>query len=251
MGARDECSRCGTDRDDRTQGCPTCRNRHHARRSRGTARPVVSLAALACIDCGAELDDHTAGCRACSRRHSGRDARRLRAGLARDSIQTVTYPPVVFPIGINWQTPRPTYLHDTGGIPGNVALDFMAPGGANVLAPERCKVIRLSGHDPATGTWANGRPNRSGDVFGWSCYLETPDGYVYFVTHLGKRALTVGRWLPAGALLGKVGHWPNNPGRSHAHIGVTSPRGRVSSTQRIRRVSAAPRVHMRPADGNV
>ena len=166
-------------------------------------------------------------------------------------MSAVGYPAVVFPIGENWQTPRPTFLHETGGIPGNVALDFMAPGGANVLAPESCCVIRLSGHDPATGTWENGRADRRGSVFGWSCYLLTTEGYVYFVTHLGKRSVKLNQLVPAGALLGKVGHWPNDPGRSHAHIGVTAPGGRAKSTARIRRVAAAPRVHVRPASGSV
>ena len=157
------------------------------------------------------------------------------------------YPAVVFPIGQAWQIARPSYLHDTGGIPGNVALDFMAPGGANVLAPERCKVIRLSGHDPKSGTWANGRPDPRGSVFGWSCYLETAAGYVYFVTHLGDRRVKVGQWIPGGGLLGKVGHWPNDPVRSHLHLGVTAPGGRAKSVARIRRVAAAPRVRVRPA----
>lgn len=162
---------------------------------------------------------------------------------------TKAYPAVVFPIGKAWQTPRPSFLHDTGGIPGNVALDFMAPGGSNVLAPETCRVLRLSGHDPSTGTWANGRPDPGGDVFGWSCYLETSTGYVYFVTHLGTRQLKVGERIPVGTLIGTVGHWPRDPGRSHAHIGVTSGRGRAKSVARIQRVAAAKRVSMRPIDG--
>lgn len=155
------------------------------------------------------------------------------------------YPAVVFPIGKAWLTARPSFLHDTGGIPGNVALDFMTPAGANVLAPERCKVVRLSGHEPSSGTWANGRHETWGSVFGWSCYLETPAGYVYFLTHLGERYAEVGDWIPVGGLIGKVGGWPNDPGRSHLHLGVTAPGGRAKSVARIRRVAAAPRVAAR------
>ena len=56
---------------------------------------------------------------------------------------------------------------------------------------------------------------------------------------------TLFTWIPVGGLIGKVGGWPNDPGRSHLHLGVTAPGGRAKSVARIRRVAAAPRVAAR------
>jgi len=107
-------------------------------------------------------------------------------------------------------------LHPTTGLPGNWALDFMAPGGTPFLAPQDCKVTRWSGNDPARGEVAP-------SIFGWSMYLRTSGGVVYFATHLGERSAAVGRKVKRGDLLGYVGNWPHNPGRSHTHLGVTWP----------------------------
>jgi murein DD-endopeptidase MepM/ murein hydrolase activator NlpD len=103
-----------------------------------------------------------------------------------------------------------------------------------VLAPQDSTVWKLSGHPP--GEYVPGS-----SVFGWSVYLMTAGGVIYFVTHLGERALTVGQKIKAGQVIGTVGHWPNDPSRSHSHIGVTHPAGRVAATARIVAVSQAPR----------
>lgn len=129
---------------------------------------------------------------------------------------------------------RPTRagLHPTLGLANNWAEDFMAPGGTPVYAPEQSIVFRLSGHDPAQGV-------TDGSVFGWSVYLHTPTGIIYFITHLGDVAVPVGRRLRASWLIGHVGHWPHDPGRSHTHMGITHPLGVTAAKNRIVRVANA------------
>jgi murein DD-endopeptidase MepM/ murein hydrolase activator NlpD len=125
-------------------------------------------------------------------------------------------------------------LHPTGGLPGNIALDFMAPGGTLVLAVQAGVVKRWSGHDPIHGVYP-------GAVFGWSMYVDCADGF-YFLTHLGVRYAPVGRHVQPGDVLGRVGHWPQDEGRSHTHYGFTAHAGTKAATKRIQAVAAAPRV---------
>jgi murein DD-endopeptidase MepM/ murein hydrolase activator NlpD len=128
-------------------------------------------------------------------------------------------------------------LHVTAGLDGNWALDFMAGGGTPVLAYEEATVRKLSGRDPALGA------EQTVGIFGWSIHLETADGYRYFATHLGERSdLSVGEKVKVGQLLGKVGDWPDNPPRSHLHLGVTSPKGEADAKARIQAVGSAPRL---------
>jgi hypothetical protein len=149
----------------------------------------------------------------------------------------VTQPPLCYPhpLGTPGKAPAKSGMHQTSGLAGNYALDFMCPGGTQVLAPQDATVWRLSGRDPAAGVV-------SGSVFGWSLYLITEGGVLYFLTHFGDRKVKLGAKVKRGALLGHVGHWPNDPGRSHSHIGVTHPAGAVAAKARIVAVSKAPRV---------
>ncbi len=133
-------------------------------------------------------------------------------------------------------------LHETGGIPGNWACDFMAPGGTEVFASCAAKVTRFAGHDPSTGTWKNGHPDSSGDVFGWSMYLEDEQGRTYFLTHLGSRSVNVGSVVGVGQKIGEVGNWPGDPGRSHTHEGVSSPKGYREAQARILAIADAERL---------
>jgi murein DD-endopeptidase MepM/ murein hydrolase activator NlpD len=130
----------------------------------------------------------------------------------------------------------PHALHDTGGLPGNRALDFLAPGGTPVVASQTGIVSRLSGHDPVHGVYP-------GAVFGWSVYIGCPDGF-YFATHMGARYCHVGQHVVPGTLLGRVGHWPHDEGRSHTHLGFTAHAGRKASRRRIEAVGLAP--HVKP-----
>jgi len=127
-------------------------------------------------------------------------------------------------------------LHPTAGLPHNWALDFICHAGLGICAPEAGTVTRFSGHDPSDDT-----ADKNG-VYGWSTYLTTPAGYVYFITHQGRRypSLRVGQHVKAGDLLGFVGDQRYRS--DHAHIGVTSPKGEADAKARITAVSRAPRV---------
>lgn len=160
----------------------------------------------------------------------------VRALLAVVRRRVSRQPPLGYPHPKPPDTARPPAgdLHPTLGLPGNWALDFMAPGGTPVLAPQDATVTRLSGHDPAEGVI-------DGSVFGRSVYLTTSGGVVYFATHLGNVAVKLGQHVKLGALVGHVGTWPHDPPRSHTHLGVTHPAGKTAAVARILAVSRAPR----------
>lgn len=127
-------------------------------------------------------------------------------------------------------------LHETAGLNGNWALDFICHAGLGICAPEAGTVTRFSGHDPS-----DDQADKDG-VYGWTTYLTTALGYVYFITHQGRRlaSLRVGQRVLAGDLLGFVGDQRYRS--DHAHIGVTSPKGEADAKARITAVSKAPRV---------
>ena len=127
-------------------------------------------------------------------------------------------------------------LHPTAGLAHNWALDFICHAGLGICAPETATVTRFSGHDPSDDT-----ADKNG-VYGWSTYLRTAAGYVYFITHQGRRlpSLRVGQHVQAGDLLGYVGDQRYRS--DHAHIGVTSPKGEADAKARITAVSKARRV---------
>jgi murein DD-endopeptidase MepM/ murein hydrolase activator NlpD len=129
----------------------------------------------------------------------------------------------------------PTFLHPTAGLLGNWALDWMAPGGTPVVAVEDCAIVKLSGRNPSLGA------DQLIGIYGWSIHYRTASGYSYFSTHYGERepGLEVGQRLYAGDRVGKVGSWPGDPGRSHLHLGVTSPLGPDDAKRRILAVSKA------------
>jgi len=111
----------------------------------------------------------------------------------------------------------------------------MAPGGTPVLAVEKGRIWKCSGHHPASGV-------HDGDIFGFNVYLMAPDGVIYFYTHIGRRDVKVGDLVRKGAYLGLVGKWPNDPGRSHTHLGVTHPMGDRASRRAATNVTSAPHV---------
>lgn len=156
------------------------------------------------------------------------------------------YPSRVYPHGRKWQGVRPDArgFHTTSGLGGNVALDFMAPGGTWVVAPEDATVVRWSGHDPAEGEIrdSNGRPT---SVYAWSMYLQTRTGHLLFLTHLQRRFARPGQVVRVGEQIGTVAAWPNNPGRSHTHLGVTHRKGVEAGRAWLLSVANAPRVEAR------
>lgn len=149
------------------------------------------------------------------------------------------YPPLIYPHEKGWPSYSGGYVHQTLGIFGNYALDFLAAGKTPVLAVEAGTVSRTAGHDPASGTHGDG------SVFGWSVYLRCKTGFYYY-THFGRLLVSAGSVCRVGDVIGYVGDWPRDPGRSHTHLGFTSfsyfP---TVSKNKIRAVAAAPRVEGR------
>lgn len=89
-----------------------------------------------------------------------------------------------------------TATHQTAGLPGYPAIDNFAPAGSTVGAPEAGTITRFSGHDPKEG----GQP---GGAYGWSMYLTCPSA-IYYFTHFGSRAVTLGQKVKRGEMLGTV-----------------------------------------------
>lgn len=156
--------------------------------------------------------------------------------LLLDYQRTSALPTMHHPIPLGFRvTVGP--LHPTAGLPGNWARDFMAAGGTPVVAVQNATIRKLSGRPPAIGA------DQVVGIYGWSIHYEAPGGYRFFSTHYGDRvdALHVGMRVRAGDLIGHVGHWPGDPGRSHLHLGVTSPLGVKDAQKRITQVSRAER----------
>ena len=146
-------------------------------------------------------------------------------------------PSLVYPIDKDWRSSSGGWVHQTGGITGNYALDWMTDPGAPIVASEKGVVTRTGGHDPATGLHGDNR-----DVFGWSLYLRCKGGF-YYDTHMGKLNVRAGDEVGVGDIVGFVGDWPHDRGRSHLHRGFTSFTYLASvSKAKIRAVSVAPRV---------
>lgn len=146
-------------------------------------------------------------------------------------------PTLVFPFGEGVHVTICQSLHETGGLPGNWAIDFCVAPGTGILVPERSTVSRFSGSPPSSD-----QPDGTG-VFGWTTYFLTPKGYSYFLTHQGRRAaeLKVGMRVEAGDLVGFVGDQEFRP--DHAHLGVSSPLGPADAKKRILAVANAARIH--------
>lgn len=143
---------------------------------------------------------------------------------------------LVFPIAAPHSAVFVGGLHETDGLPGYWALDFICKAGLGIVAPERGTITKFSGHDP-TDDGAD-----SIGAYGWSTYITTPAGYVYYATHQGRRypTLRVGMKVQPGDLIGYVGDQRFRP--DHLHLGVHSPKGEADAKARITAVSKAPSV---------
>ena len=143
-------------------------------------------------------------------------------------------PPLSFPIAAPHSSVFVGSLHETDGLPGYWALDFICKAGLGVVSPEAGTITRFSGHDPS-----DDHADSIG-AFGWSTYITTPGAYVYFITHQGRRypTLRVGMKVQPGDLIGYVGDQRYRP--DHAHVGVHSPKGEADAKARITAVSKAP-----------
>lgn len=105
--------------------------------------------------------------------------------------------------------------HQTAGLPGYPAHDYMAPAGAPAVAPATGKVIKLSGHDPSAGPTEGVH-----GPFGWSVYIQANDGRRYYLTHMGSRDVRIGQRVKAGQQIGTVGNYAKWGGANHIHMGV-------------------------------
>lgn len=103
--------------------------------------------------------------------------------------------------------------HDTDGLPGYPAYDYMAPAGKSVVAPVGGKVIRLSGKDPKKG----GAP---GGALGYSVYIQGDDGKTYFLTHIDRVRPKVGARVRQGQKIAVVANGPSSWSTPHVHMGV-------------------------------
>jgi murein DD-endopeptidase MepM/ murein hydrolase activator NlpD len=148
--------------------------------------------------------------------------------------QQLNDPQMVRPIPKGWKFSICQGLHETGGIPGNWAIDWCAAPNTPVLSPEPGWVVRLSGRPPSDDT------SDALGVFGWSIYIETKAGYRYFITHLGRRSVKAGQKVAAGDTLGVIGDQHYRP--DHVHCGLSSPFGPADARKRITRVSQSPQV---------
>lgn len=127
---------------------------------------------------------------------------------------------------------RPSYLHETGGLDGNWALDYMCDPYSLVLSPVDATVRKLSGRPPSQGVV-------QGSVFGYSIHLIDDDGYRYFFTHLGRRSVKEGQRVCRGQTLARVAEWPNDRPRTHLHLGVTSPKSEADAKVCTKAIAAA------------
>ena len=107
--------------------------------------------------------------------------------------------------------------HQTLGLDGYPAYDYMDKAGTRVLSPVDGKVTRLSGHDPK-----NGPTNGPHGPFGYSVYIEG-GGRKFFLTHLGSRNVKVGDSVRKGQKIGTIGDYAKWGGADHVHMGINGP----------------------------
>lgn len=103
--------------------------------------------------------------------------------------------------------------HQTAGLPGYPAYDYMAPAGTTVVAPVGGTIFRLSGKDPKLG----GVP---GGALGYSIYLNGSDGKSYFLTHIDRIAVKPGQKVKQGQAIAVVANGPSSWSSPHVHMGV-------------------------------
>lgn len=108
---------------------------------------------------------------------------------------------------------KPT--HETAGLAGYPAVDYMAKPGTKVVAPVSGKIVKLSGHDPKLGAVQG-----AGGPLGWSVYIQGTDGRTYYLTHMGARNVKVGQRVDAGQVIGNVANYDKYGRPSHIHMGV-------------------------------
>ena len=172
-----------------------------------------------------------------------RGLRKAKAFDAKATKALATYaaeqlrPPIVYLHPEGYRSTICQDIHPTLGLDDNWALDFCCAGGTPVVAPYAGEIVKISGRNPALGA-----DQRRG-LFGWNIYLSTFDNVIQgFSTHYGDLDCHVGQRVKPGDVIGAVGHWPGNEGRSHTHWGVRSKRGRAHAISFMYEIAHAPRV---------
>lgn len=103
--------------------------------------------------------------------------------------------------------------HQTSGLAGYPAYDYMAPAGTIVVAPVDGVIARLSGRDPSLG----GPP---GGALGYSIYLTGRNGSSYYLTHLDNVKVRTGESVRQGQPIAVVANGPASWSSPHVHMGV-------------------------------
>jgi len=103
--------------------------------------------------------------------------------------------------------------HETSGLSGYPAYDYMTAAGTPAVAPATGRILRLSGKDPSLG----GSP---GGPLGYSIYLQG-GGRNYFLTHLDKLRVKAGQRVRQGQQIAQVAAGPASWSSPHVHMGVS------------------------------
>ena len=103
--------------------------------------------------------------------------------------------------------------HETAGLPGYPAYDYMAKAGTTVVAPVSGTVIKRSGKDPKLG----GPP---GGPLGYSVYIKGTDGKIYYLTHIDRVRPKVGQRVRQGQKIAVIANGPASWSSPHVHMGV-------------------------------
>lgn len=105
-----------------------------------------------------------------------------------------------------------TATHQTAGLAGYPAFDYMAPAGTPCVAPADGKIDRLSGSAP-------GGHCQSGGACGYSIYMSG-GGKSYFLTHIDKVSVKVGDQVKQGEQIAEIANGPRHWSTPHVHMGV-------------------------------
>lgn len=105
--------------------------------------------------------------------------------------------------------------HQTAGLPGYPAYDYMAPAGTTAVSPVDGVVWRLSGKDPKLG----GAP---GGPLGYSIYINGRNGQKYFLTHLDRVSVRAGQAVKQGQPIAVIADGPASWSSPHVHMGVSA-----------------------------
>jgi murein DD-endopeptidase MepM/ murein hydrolase activator NlpD len=110
-----------------------------------------------------------------------------------------------------------TATHETAGLPGFPAFDYMAPAGTPCVSPVDGKVYKRSGSAP-------GAHCSPGGACGYSVYISG-GGKSYFLTHIDKVTVGVGDRVRQGEQIAVVADGPRSWSTPHVHMGVRDAPG--------------------------